>query len=395
LDFRVNQKEWTQFDFKVSSGYYEINLFNNSVLLSQNVFLILGIVQGKSHPGISTLRKFIHPEDRIRFFYYYDNAVSTNSKFELSCRVIAVGGITKLIYITGQIHTDDRWGAKKLYGTVLDLSTVLSLKLKLSNEEAKYRNLVENSPLGIGIYNKYEVEYANPALLDILGYNTLNELREKSVLEHTHPDDRGKLINIVAGILADKFNVPLKLSYRIVRKDKAIRYVESYLTDCMVNGMYRRQMLVLDVTERVLLKEERRKLAADALYINQQKSMLLEIKGELDRVINLKNYYKTHDFQKIYEIIESYSKLDKDWDLFKIHFEKIHPGFFSRLKCEFPVLSFNDLKHCSCIKMNFNTKETARFFSIKVSSVQIARVRIKKKMHLAPEIDLKNYIMNY
>jgi hypothetical protein len=77
------------------------------------------------------------------------------------------------------------------------------------------------------------------------------------------------------------------------------------------------------------------------------------------------------------------------------NFEEVHPGFFSRLKKTHPLLSSNDLKHCACIKMNFGTKEIARFFNIKDSSVQISRVRLKKKIGLAADSDLREYILNF
>ena len=54
-----------------------------------------------------------------------------------------------------------------------------------------------------------------------------------------------------------------------------------------------------------------------------------------------------------------------------------------------------DIKHCACIKMNMDTKEIARFFNIKVTSVQIARVRIKKKMDLPESVDLRTHILNF
>jgi FixJ family two-component response regulator len=77
------------------------------------------------------------------------------------------------------------------------------------------------------------------------------------------------------------------------------------------------------------------------------------------------------------------------------NFEEVHPGFFSRLHKTYPKLSPIDIKHCACIKMNMDTKEIARFFNIKVTSVQIGRVRIKKKMNLPESVDLRSHIINF
>jgi hypothetical protein len=45
--------------------------------------------------------------------------------------------------------------------------------------------------------------------------------------------------------------------------------------------------------------------------------------------------------------------------------------------------------------MNFDTKEIARFFNIKAPSVQISRVRLKKKMGLPDSADLRSYILDF
>ncbi len=87
--------------------------------------------------------------------------------------------------------------------------------------------------------------------------------------------------------------------------------------------------------------------------------------------------------------------MDKDWKMFIANFEQVHPGFFKRLTNTYPLLSSNDIKHCACIKMNLDTKEIARFFNVKVTSVQASRVRLKKKMNLSPSTDLRIFILNY
>jgi DNA-binding CsgD family transcriptional regulator len=124
--------------------------------------------------------------------------------------------------------------------------------------------------------------------------------------------------------------------------------------------------------------------------------MLSEIETVLSKILTQKRYEKRReDFKDIYNIIENYKQLDKDWKLMIANFEEVHPGFFSRLKHKFPMLSPTDIKHCACIKMNMDTKEIARFFNIKITSVQISRVRIKKKMNLSDDDDLRSYIINF
>jgi hypothetical protein len=130
--------------------------------------------------------------------------------------------------------------------------------------------------------------------------------------------------------------------------------------------------------------------------MNQKNTILSEIENVLNRTLSDKKQLKSgNEFGKIFEIINSYKQLDKDWKMLIANFEEVHPGFFSRLKKAHPLLSPGDIKHCACIKMNFDTKEIARFFNIKAPSVQIARVRLKKKMDLPDSADLRDYILNF
>jgi hypothetical protein len=151
-----------------------------------------------------------------------------------------------------------------------------------------------------------------------------------------------------------------------------------------------------DMTKMTNLESRQKQVAADALYMNQKNSILSEIESVLNKTLDDKKLTSSKkDFDKIFDIINSFKQLDKDWKMLIANFEEVHQGFFSRLKKTHPLLSSNDLKHCACIKMNFGTKEIARFFNIKDSSVQMSRVRLKKKMALSDDIVLRGYILNF
>jgi len=91
-------------------------------------------------------------------------------------------------------------------------------------------------------------------------------------------------------------------------------------------------------------------------------------------------------------MIHTSNTFENNWDDFKLHFEKVHPDFFTKLGNAYPSLSQTDNKHCAYIRMKLNTKEIARLLGISATSVQMARFRLKKKMNLGKDIDLRNHI---
>ena len=75
-----------------------------------------------------------------------------------------------------------------------------------------------------------------------------------------------------------------------------------------------------------------------------------------------------------------------------MHFEEVHPRFFQALTQRTPGLSLTDIRHCAYIRLDLDTKEIARLLNIAPTSVQIARVRLKKKLELDRTQDLKEFI---
>ena len=95
--------------------------------------------------------------------------------------------------------------------------------------------------------------------------------------------------------------------------------------------------------------------------------------------------------RKIRLVIKDNSKTDFDY-----YFIQVHPGFFDRLRADFPNLTASELRLCAFIKLNLNNKEIALLNNISVNSVKMARYRIKRKLkgHLSND-NLEEMIARY
>lgn len=78
----------------------------------------------------------------------------------------------------------------------------------------------------------------------------------------------------------------------------------------------------------------------------------------------------------------------------QIQIEKIHPGFTETLKLKHPQLTAKDLKLCSFIRLGLSSKEISGLQNITPGSVEIARVRLRKKLKLSKTRDLKQFLEN-
>ena len=79
-----------------------------------------------------------------------------------------------------------------------------------------------------------------------------------------------------------------------------------------------------------------------------------------------------------------------------MHFSKIHPRFFQRLKkvpCA-KALTENELRMCAYFRIGMTAKQIAQILNVSPEAIRINRYRIKKKLMLTEADDLDDFIRN-
>ena len=79
---------------------------------------------------------------------------------------------------------------------------------------------------------------------------------------------------------------------------------------------------------------------------------------------------------------------------FAQHFDKVHSDFIVKLKEKHSNISNNELKLCAYLRMNLSTKEIAQLMNISVRGVEISRYRLRKKLNLATDTNLFDYLIS-
>ncbi len=85
---------------------------------------------------------------------------------------------------------------------------------------------------------------------------------------------------------------------------------------------------------------------------------------------------------------------DRSWTEFKEVFESMDSEFFNKLTERNPKLTSLDLKHCAYIKMNIDNYELARILNVEMKSLQMTRYRLKKKLCLDQQDNLREFIQS-
>ncbi|WP_417289732.1 tetratricopeptide repeat protein [Corallibacter sp.] len=123
-----------------------------------------------------------------------------------------------------------------------------------------------------------------------------------------------------------------------------------------------------------------------------QKNKLLEDLSDKVKAFGDNEASKSSFIKELNSIIKQGLNFDDNWATFQKHFNNVHPKFFKTLNLKYPNLTNNDLKACAYIRMNLSTKEVATLTNVTPKSVKMSRYRLKKKLNLGKEDDLKNFL---
>lgn len=125
----------------------------------------------------------------------------------------------------------------------------------------------------------------------------------------------------------------------------------------------------------------------------QKKEIVEQLQMEMENSLknNIRDYIAIE--QQLNNFARKMEASEKDWDNLRFKLEHVHPGFLSRLQQIAPSLTVTDIRHCAYIRIGLNTKEIGSLLNIHPDSVQKSRVRLKKKLCLDRETDLRTFIL--
>ena len=83
---------------------------------------------------------------------------------------------------------------------------------------------------------------------------------------------------------------------------------------------------------------------------------------------------------------------EDDWVNFKVTFEKIHPGFFKKLKDKVTEITIAEQRMASLTKLNLTTKQIASMLGISVDSVHKTRQRLRQRIHTDSNTGIDDFL---
>ena len=140
-----------------------------------------------------------------------------------------------------------------------------------------------------------------------------------------------------------------------------------------------------------------KELALTTMHLVQKMEMFKKIQSDLMKATtaDTENKKLRTDVQKVIRLLNSDEQFDNEWEQFAYHFDEVHQNFFLRLSQLYPQISPNDHRLSAYLRMNLSTKEIAHLLNLSVRGVEASRYRLRKKMKLASDINLTDFMMKF
>lgn len=142
-----------------------------------------------------------------------------------------------------------------------------------------------------------------------------------------------------------------------------------------------------------LIEEKNQELSASGMHLMAKNELLSEAKNTLSQLMHSglpEDQRRT--LRRLVSRIDDSVNQEKQWRTFQEHFDFVHNDFFKKLKSIYPKITLPEARLCTLLKMNMTSKEIADQLNLSVRGVETKRYRLRKKLDLAKELSLEEFL---
>jgi len=159
-----------------------------------------------------------------------------------------------------------------------------------------------------------------------------------------------------------------------------------------------KELVALEIQQNRLEKEldyKSYELLLIMRHLMHKDDILNDLQKQIEAIKTKSSKYPVKYLSQMEKIIaQGLGTQNVEWENAMKNLKLTQQGFFKVLKEKYPELTSNDLRLCSYLKLNFNSKEIARLLNISPRSVEISRHRLRKKLNLRSEQNLFDFLID-
>lgn len=204
-----------------------------------------------------------------------------------------------------------------------------------------------------------------------------------------NPNTQNIPVIIISGVMVKSENLNMAL------EAGAIDFVRKPVDEIELIARTR-SMLMLSTYYKQTVDLKNRELLTVTMKLSKNNEYLGYLQDRLTEISHIEDSTNDEIKGKINQLVRDINfKVKSDsWSQFENYFNKVHPKFTQNLLSIHPSLSPNDIKLCSFLVLNLDTKEIASIVNQKSNSIRIARTRLRKKLSLKQDESLVSYLLS-
>lgn len=148
--------------------------------------------------------------------------------------------------------------------------------------------------------------------------------------------------------------------------------------------------------DKIVLQKElelrKQKLLDYTQQLSERAEKIEDLKRQLEKAFDKENISESARYKALEKLSYASILTDDDWKNFKKQFEAVYPGFFTKIKDQYPDFSTGDARLAAILKLKLPQEDIAHMMGISPDSVKKAKSRLKKKISDDENFKLKDWV---
>jgi tetratricopeptide (TPR) repeat protein len=413
-----------RFLYLIGLAYYKVGEYRKAATALREFFMYAPekILLHHEFYKLNTLalcyQRLEMPDSASYFFTRaYHNAVSSNDVY---WAILIHGNLGQLYYEQGKydealpLILEDYTGSYKygIKGSAMNAAVTIAAIYLAKNEIQKAETFLDSarnfSPyaqhaLPVAYYDmRYELHKRKGELALAVMFADSARIKKDSV-QRTH--DREILDQTMMKVEVERHSSELRLLENARKRQVLLRntvIIIISLSAFIMFQFYQRQIFkrnkeiqLAALNEKIVraeLENSKKDLDLYTRNLKEKTELIDAIRQEMDVIKTAGEHHLDERTERLNQLLHSTILTEHDWIEFRAMFEKVHPGFFIRLRDTMPDLTPADTRLLALTKLNLSSKEMASILGISADSIKKSRQRLRRRLNLPEEGSLDELV---
>ncbi len=233
------------YDF-APNGYITLSRDGNIIKLNLSATKMLG--KERSYLISNHFSIYVSDDFKTEFSKFLDKVFESQSKKSCEVTLETEDKLQIFVRIDGIISGN----CDQCQLSIVDISERKQAELDLKESEEKYRNIVDNSIVGIMCSRlDGEILYANEALVNMIGFDSAQDLmKQSSILRYKYPEQRDQFLKLMK---LGKRIEDIELTILTAKNEEKVVLISASLSNDIITS------ILIDISERKHAEESLRK----------------------------------------------------------------------------------------------------------------------------------------